>query len=299
MKAKIISCPICGNSSKQTEYARAIISPWMRILTNSKAKTSTLITCSICKGAFFTRRYNDEEMSKIYQNYRDEKYVQLRNKWEPWYSKDFNDAHADESLIEKRKKALQKFLISTQIYNTNIIVDVGGDLGQYIPDLGKHKYVLDLSEQKLKAGVNRINTIQDIDNIDLIIYAHVLEHVSQPLEELRKLISHARFVYVEVPAGTPKINNLRKNKILFLFNYATSLNPKMWRKFSRASGGRNSKSTFIRQSEHINFFNEETVKQMAISLGAHMSSFSLAKIPSPEGGEMNVIRAIYSKNSFS
>lgn len=236
-------------------------------------------------------------MTRLYQNYRDENYVKLRRQWEPWYTKDFNDAHNADYFVGKRKIALQNFLLSLKISDLDTIVDVGGDFGQFIPDLGvnNNKYVLDLSEQSLIPGVNRINSLEELKKIDLIIYAHVLEHVESPLVELEKLTDNSRFVYVEVPEGTPEINRIRKSRILYLFNLATSFNPKIWEKFSKPSSGRIMKSKFLRQSEHINFFNEQTFKEMAMTLDLSIISLSTTSIPSPEGGEAKVIRAVFSK----
>ena len=236
-------------------------------------------------------------MNKLYQNYRDENYVRLRRQWEPWYTKDFNDAHNKDYFVKKRKIALENYLLSLKISNLDTLVDVGGDFGQFIPDLGvkNSKYVLDLSEQPLIPGVNRIKTLQELKEIDLIIYAHVLEHVESPLAELKKLTDNSRYVYVEVPEGTPEINRIRRSKLMYLFNLATSFNPRIWGKFSKPSGGRIMKSKFLRQSEHINFFNEQTFKEMAITLDLSMISLSTTSIPSPEGGEAKVIRAVFSK----
>ena len=237
-------------------------------------------------------------MNKLYKNYRDIKYVSIRSAWEPWYTKSFNDAYETAELVAKRKSSLENFLLSLKISNLDAIVDVGGDFGQFIPDLGEGKnsrYVLDLSEQPLILGVNRINSLEEIQKIDLIIYAHVLEHVEWPLAELKKLTNHSRYVYVEVPEGTPEINRIRKSRLLYLFNLATSFNPRIWGKFSKPSGGRIIKSKFLRQSEHINFFNLQTFEEMAVKLDLSIISLSITTIPSPEGGEAKVIRAVYEK----
>jgi hypothetical protein len=292
-----IKCPLCSNSAINFSLARAIISPWIRNLAGVKKRTSKFFFCEVCSGAFFDYRYSPLEMARLYQNYRDENYVKLRRKWEPWYTKDFNDAHNTDYFVGKRKIALQNFLLSLEISNFETIVDVGGDFGQFIPDLGvnNNKYVLDLSEQPLIPGIRRINSLQELKEIDLIIYAHVLEHVDSPLTELKKLTDNSRFVYVEVPEGIPEINKIRKSKILYLFNLATSFEPRLWGRFSKPSGGRIMKSKFLRQSEHINFFNEQTFTEMAITLDLSMISLSTTSIPSPEGGEAKVIRAVYSK----
>lgn len=296
-KSLEFKCPFCSDAEINFSLARAIISPWIRKLAGVKKRSSKLFFCETCKGAFFNYRYSAFEMTRLYQNYRDENYVKLRRQWEPWYTKDFNDAHNSDYFVEKRKLALQNFLLSLEISNFETIVDVGGDFGQFIPDLGvnNNKYVLDLSEQPLIPGVNRINSLEELKKIDLIIYAHVLEHVQSPLVELKKLMDNSRYVYVEVPEGTPEINRIRKSRLLYLFNLASSFNPKVWGKFSKPSGGRIMKSKFLRQSEHINFFTEKTFKEMGRALNLSMISLSTTTIPSPEGGESKVIRAVYSK----
>jgi hypothetical protein len=179
-------------------------------------------------------------MGYIYSNYRGAAYTQTRNQWEPWYSHDFNSAHDSISWSEMRKKSLKNFLERHLTSNPSSIVDVGGDRGQYIPNIGSENlYVLEASNKSLLPGIERIKNLGELHEVGLIIYSHVLEHVSDPLNELKELLNKSNFVYVEVPFGIPVINNARKSRILFFIKFVSSFYPRAWKKTTHPSTGRN------------------------------------------------------------
>lgn len=82
--------------------------------------------------------------------------MKIRNHWERWYTFDYNEAHQEQAFIDERKQVIQKFLVEHEIINVNSVVDVGGDLGQFIPDFQQNtrKFVLDYSNRKLMNGIS-------------------------------------------------------------------------------------------------------------------------------------------------
>lgn len=263
-----MKCIIC--SDQRTEQAPALISPWVRDL-GIRDRLSTYNLCKNCNTGFFSKRYDENEMAKIYENYRGENYLKIRTHWEPWYSINYNSNHDSQDWIESRKSSLTKFLLTNGAIGFNTIIDIGGDRGQYIPDLADTKIVLDISDKSTLEGVVRFATFESLPSADIIIYAHVLEHVSHPVEELNRLFSKSNYIYVEVPYGVPVINRARKSRIRLLAHLAFSMSASLWRrKTSPATGRTVSSRKMITQSEHLTFFSEESMEKIARLIGVKL-----------------------------
>jgi hypothetical protein len=235
-------------------------------------------------------------MSHIYRDYRGSNYVELRSKWEPWYTNSYNREHDSGEWVESRKKSLTEFLTSHEISACDVMIDVGGDRGQYIPDFAVTKIVIDLSERELNANVQRVNSIEDAPFANLIIYAHVLEHVVNPIYELEKLFKKTDQVYVEVPSGIPEINNHRMSLRRFILQQVTSLNPRFWARSARPATGRSVEPTkMLTQSEHLTFFSENSFKKIAEALGVSLI-FERNTVSTPDFSTSSVIQCLLTRS---
>jgi hypothetical protein len=280
------------------EKLKAIISPWIRELAEIQPLMSSLYYCKNCKGAFFSYPYSKEQMSHIYKEYRGPNYMKVRNRWENWYTPEYNDAHVGQHFVKERKKVIYDFINSEmEIKTIKTIVDVGGDRGQFIPEIEslEKRYVLDYSHASLMTGVKRLETLSEINNIDLIIYAHVMEHVSEPMLELKNLLKFSKYVYVEVPHGVPITNRCRQSRSITILGLAISRFPNLWSKFSKPSAGRIQAANLLRQSEHLNFFTPETFNVLSNALGVNCVT-RVCTIPTPDKTTIKVIQAIFSTN---
>jgi hypothetical protein len=268
MVKKTLVCPIC--SEPVSSNLIVVISPWIREL-GVASRLSRYAICDSCGTGLFSKRYNSEEMTGIYKNYRGEKYLSIRSKWEPWYSSKYNSNHDSQEWIESRKSSLTNFLALNGITSCSSIVDVGGDRGQYIPDITKEKIVFDISEKSSSSDVTRYSSFDELPFSDLIIYAHVLEHVKNPLQELQLLFQKTNCLYVEVPYGVPIINKYRKSRLRLLLHLTSSFSKTLWRRTTSPATGREviSKKMII-QSEHLTFFCEESIERLALKLNAEL-----------------------------
>jgi len=257
-------------------------------------------TCKVCLGAIFSFRYSDSQMKLLYHNYRDDNYMKVRFKWEKWYGDKYNDGHLSKAYIDGRKKELEKFLIPNLSEDIKSIIDVGGGRGELIPDLitgglgGVQKYVMDISSFNPINNVTLIKNLNEVGNVDLIIYSHTIEHVVDPLLELKNMLQHANNIYIETPNGVPKASFMSKSILINMFFALISYFPRIWRNFFSISVGLKNKHNILRQSEHINFFQLETINKLA-ELCDCDSIIQLNLVNNPLGEKHEVIQAIFKR----
>ena len=134
--------------------------------------------------------------------------------------------------------------------------------------------------------------MDEVGVVDLVIYAHVLEHVANPFLEFKKLMQSCKYLYVEVPNGVPTSNIFRKYQLFQLFYVILSLSEKTWGYFSRPSAGRKVAASLLRQSEHLSFFSERTFKVIAEKQGLEVST-RVTKIITPDMQDATVIQALF------
>jgi hypothetical protein len=289
-------CPVC--EAPATFSALAVVNPWIREL-GVKERLSRYFICGGCYTGFFSKRYSSEEMESIYGDYRGPRYMITRSKWEPWYSNAYNSSHDSESWVQSRKKLISSFILangSTSQYE--IVVDIGGNRGEYIPDYAKQKYLLDISRRAVIKEVKRIKSLDELNSIELIMYAHILEHVKNPFKELQKLLIASKNVYVEVPYGVPAINGKRKSKLKLIVQLVRSTTPNLWKwKTSPAAGRFVKQNKILTQSEHLTFFSEESMKQLALRLDANVS-VQRTTIATPDSKSAEVLQCLFSQKAI-
>lgn len=112
-------------------------------------KATALGHCPNCGFSYSLYRPNDEEMDRLYSGYRDEEYQKQREKYEPNYTKEFNDSLTNpEDGGKKRRDGILQFIQDyVDIGQTGTVLDFGGDRGQFIPEefVNADKYVYEIS----------------------------------------------------------------------------------------------------------------------------------------------------------
>lgn len=195
--------------------------------------------CQDCSFLFLDMRFDDEEMSSLYQDYRGENYSIIRDKFEPGY---FEKNKQIESGI-KYKKDIELFLEELGEYKT--ILDWGGDDGINTPCFEAEKvFIYDISDKKVLPNFESIENSQLHNHkYDLIVCSNVLEHVSYPqdmLKDIASVMDKNTILYIEVPYEKIMANNSDSKNVY--------INKKHWH-------------------EHINFYSQKSLVKLTESCG--------------------------------
>jgi hypothetical protein len=219
----------------------------------------------------------------MYSHYRDKEYQKNRQRYEPWYTEKFNSAIGNDlSTIKLRQDNLFS-LVNTavnggKIKAPEVVVDWGGDRGQFIPDFPNltKKLVYEVSNSIPIEGVDRTELVDDLKLAcpDLILLCHVLEHdhdARKTLNQISQLMSDESVLYIEVPEDRSQVvpktamNSklllfLLRHRLAFIFFDAYSL-------FTIRVVGKRFPFQFLKQSEHVNFFCRESIMKVTEACG--------------------------------
>ena len=296
----IDSCPCCG--SKELRRWPAIVSPFIASYAcGTRPGAAHLCECAGCSLRFFDTRLTDAEVAKLYAGYRGDAYFKARHHYEFWYSREVNDGIGSDPVeIVSRKQNLAT-LLGDRAKSFTTVLDYGGDRGQFIPDgLGSERYVYEISDVAPVEGVTRIPSVAG-RQFDFVMLAHVFEHLSEPRQFLRdlKALGHRQTVfYFEVPYERPSLRwagegiwqrqylnaLLRLGPFLHLVDlYSTAFRIKF-----------NTIPPLGLQkcSEHLNFFNEPSLKALLKSEGFELLESGVVPFDAGKAGNRTILNRI-------
>lgn len=257
---KKASCLICNSSAVTAHKAKFAEFIAERVF-DGQNKTINFLHCKDCGFAYFDYRFSDEEAQKLYSQYRKQEYLEQRQKHEPWYTEEINAIIGkNPEEIKNRKANLTSILEQfADVKNIKSVLDFGGDKGQFIPEIfsGSEKYVFDISKVEVEEGVVALESLQACreKNFDLILCAHVLEHVGDPEEivsQMKSLLKKGQYLYIELPFDSPvegASSGRMKNYFGLLFSkYFSPFN--LFKTLLKKLKNKN----FYQMHEHINYF---------------------------------------------
>lgn len=212
----VFNCVNCGSADiskkigrfaqfmayRMFDYPREIQTPVGPI---PPALMTNAATCRECGFVFSQLRPDADELSRVYQGYRTEDYVRDRSFFEPGYRK-IHPLIGDGGVeIEVRQAAANGFLRDVvDVSSIKRVLDYGGDRGQHIPAMFAkcERLVYEISDSVVVPGVRLIKSLRDVEDVDFVIAANVMEHVSYPMEIMREIKSVCHkdtMVFLDVP----------------------------------------------------------------------------------------------------
>jgi hypothetical protein len=310
------SCIIC-DSDRLTGYP-AIVSPFIAQLALKRPSMHCMLyECVRCAHRFFDLRLDEREMASLYSHYRDENYLKLRQRWEPWYTAAVNQSIGNDPVeIGSRRSELLKFLqkhLSKEVL-TGVVLDYGGDRGQFLPlELGSQKYVFEVSDQRPAEGVVRLISPAEIQahRPDIVLLCHVFEHMPSPREFLQQVRAEIGaksnyWLYVEVPQeGYPILRSAKdeshrmkrgQEAAIFRHRFAWILSD-FYSTFCRVKFRVVPPFGIIKLHEHLNFFSEESIRILLQQAGFLVEVVASGSFSS-RSGISRVIRVLARSQTF-
>ena len=191
------------------QMVRDLVAVPMRFLSRVTSQ-SAFVEMQVCEHCFFIQTsspFSDEEIGRLYADYRTPCYHQQRIKYEPEYAAIADAVGYDPVELRTRTTALTA-LLRKELGATDpvTILDYGGSDGRFIPDIPGSKFVYDISNLDPVPGVTRIKSESELGTYSLVLLAHVTEHVTHPLKLVRKLSAYVEpggHLYIETPQEIP------------------------------------------------------------------------------------------------
>jgi SAM-dependent methyltransferase len=229
---------------------------------------------------FFEERYEPQEASALYANYRSSEYFNVRHQFEPWYSRSLNDGLGGEADLAARRGKYRELVSefnSDQVVES--VLDYGGDRGQLlVGGPGTSHYVFDISGVATEPGVISIRDAEALakQRFDLVTLCEVLEHVSAPqdtLAEVLRLVKPGGLLFITVPnrefpiADIPTGSWYRSYLKTILKSRLATLLVDFWSTGWKVKFKRIPPLGFAKMHEHINFFDVSSLQTALKTLG--------------------------------
>jgi SAM-dependent methyltransferase len=193
------TCPVCS-SQNITKYGWVGISPrrvWHQIMPGVKVQASIVSYYSVCQSCrliFQNPRLSDQALNKYYsQDY----YRKLHH---------YTSEQADKGEMDRSKTDAK--IIKRYIKDINRHLDVGSSRGYLLEEMAA-KIKVGVEPNPGRISIKGVKIYPDLSSLplqkfDLITAIHVLEHVSNPQEYIKKmagLLDKNGYLVVEVPSG--------------------------------------------------------------------------------------------------
>lgn len=291
-REKVPPCRCCGSTELETLPAleAAFVA---RYALGRLPQPAVCCACATCGFRSFWDGYTREEESRLYGEYRGPAYLAARRFAEPWYTQRINDGiGADPDEISRRCARVAGMLGSVvDLEAVQTVIDYGGDRGQFIPpNLGRERFVLEVSNALSVPGVTRIQPMDD-RCADIVLCCHVLEHATAPDGVLMDIVSRYLeddgTIYIEVPREqydlrfVPLTGMVRTFYEAYLRAVAHSRIAytiiDFYSTVSRIKLNIVPPFGFLKKHEHINFFSAESLSRLMRRCGLQVLTSSLVE----------------------
>jgi SAM-dependent methyltransferase len=269
-------CLCCGKNRLIDKSS--IISPFFAYKAwGGEPEHVILYECQECGFRFFERGLTETEVNTYYNGYRSEEYFAQRHHFEPFYTRAEHDSISTFLASKERGEELSHLLRRINSARSfECVIDYGGGDGSLIIELNANRKIsFDPSGAPGRFGVEVIRNRKSLPiEVDLIVCAQVIEHVSDPgalIEDITSLLRSSGILYLEVPQQMWKdIGFMKPRKawlswlsrhprlLLAADIYSTSFRVKLG--FLPPFG-------FVPMREHINFFTPKALVEITRRCG--------------------------------
>lgn len=279
-------CPICRATGTIQAYGR--IAPFIFQLqdeTKNAPRHTTLCRCASCDLVYFSHRFDDDTLAAMYSGYRNERYLSIRRRWEPWYSRSANSATqpGSDTVADRIRFVTEVVGSYIEVGTLRNIVDYGGDEGQFFPaGYSGPKFVIEVSGKDLIGDVQAASSLDELpDRPHLVIAAHLLEHLVDPaglVKEIRSAIADDGLFYAEVPLDRPKVRQWHAGAPYRRILDWASATRGSWvaadfiTGVARTFGRTVPRLGAVKQSEHINYFSTQSLQTLLCNEGFRVVS---------------------------
>lgn len=213
---------ITGTSLNPVSRKNRLLSFFSAGLYSTVQNSVAIADAGICTSCSFYSTWlpvPDLLLYELYKDYRSRSYNDDREKFEPGYTENVGRHIGGPKEISSRYSELHEWLTAAarnhpiDIGKVESALDYGGADGGLLPDFNPDckKWVLDASDAPTKQGVVKITQLPDSEEFDFIMLAHVLEHISTPLDLLLSIwhsMKPGGVLYLEVPSEAKKPDSL-------------------------------------------------------------------------------------------
>jgi hypothetical protein len=212
--------------------------------------------CLRCKFVQTKYPFTDQDLGRLYSDYRTESYDRERIRYEPGYAEIANDVGRADQEIDCRVGGLTTWLQGKiEAASDFSMLDFGGSDGRFLPRLPGSKFVFEISNTTPLPGFVKISDESKLGTYSYVQIAHVLEHVSEPLallSHVAKFMKSSGYLYIEVPQDLPDAD------------------------LAKLTNGSIGRTLMIH--EHINMYCTSSVRQLVEAAGLtpiHVESFPI------------------------
>lgn len=158
------------------------------------------VECQDCGVLFLDYRFSDDELSRLYNDYRGDDYNNMRIRFEPNYNATaIHYADRAQYLVDVES------VLAPHVTENPKVLDWGGGSGINSPFRfqAASLHIYDVSGVSVCEEARRVSLEESRSyQYDLVVCSQVLEHVSYPLEVMKTLTSYLSphtILYLEVP----------------------------------------------------------------------------------------------------
>jgi hypothetical protein len=187
------------------QMVRKVVEAPQKLLERINQPTA-FVEIQICEACAFVqtkRPFHEEDINRLYADYREESYNRERIECEPSYATIASEVGHATAELEARLSAQNRFFEGKlQGGEGFTILDFGGSDGKFMPRLEGAKFVFEISNVEPVPGVTRLRSDAEVGTYSLVQLAHVVEHVVEPLSLTRHVVSKVApggYLYIETP----------------------------------------------------------------------------------------------------